>query len=244
MPVSDWRIDRSGLKEKLTISTRLRAPYRNLRAIFSDEGDTRDTDGGKVTTGWLLRRKTGGLAFVHDRQLEENRKFNLESFRARPHHDWYVDAKDDATLKEFCGWLSKEIIRRVEAEPQPKRLTQTAKEKVNDAIAKGMNVQDAMKAHAEWELIAPAAEAFMWPMKDPPKDIPFVVKVPKGAAKALAEPGEPTLGEEEEDLEDAEEEADEEAEAEPEADAEAVAEPEADTEAPAEAKPAPKKKKK
>ncbi len=172
MAVSEWRIDRSSTAVGLTAKGRLRAPYRILRAIFSDEGDTDEDDAGSITTGWFAKKKPAGLlVFVHDRQDEANRKFNLENFRARPQYDWYVAAKDDAILKEFCGWLSKEVIRRVEGEPQPKRLTAAAKEKVNGAIAKGMNVQDAMKAHAEWELIAPAAEAFRWPVKDVAKDI-------------------------------------------------------------------------
>ncbi len=203
MAASDWRIDRSSKAEGLVARTRLRSPYRILRVILSDEGDTDEDDGGSVTTGWFMKKKaTGGLVFVHDRQDEANRKFNLENFRARPHYDWFVDAKDEASLKEFCTWLSKEIIRRVEGEPQPKRLTAAAKEKVNGAIAKGMNVQDAMKAHAAWELIAPAAEAFKWPMKDVPTKDPSASKpaalkvVP--APKAAKGDGEEEDGEEEE----------------------------------------------
>ncbi len=185
MAVTDWRIDRSSKVDGLGTKTRLRGPYRVLRAIFSDEGDTTEDGAGSITTGWFMKRKgtSPALVFVHDKQDEANRKFNLENFRARPQYDWYVVAKDEASLKDFCGWLSKEIIRRVEAEPQPKRLTAAAKEKVNTAIAKGMSVQDAMKKHAEWELIAPAAEAFKWPMKDPPKEL--VKEPPKEILKLV-----------------------------------------------------------
>ena len=183
--MAEWRIDRSRLKEALGARSRLRAPCRVLKALFSDEGDTTNSDDSKVSTGWVLKKKGGAQpVFVHDRQDSENRKFNVESFRARPHYEWFVDAKDDATLKEFCTWVSKEVIRRVEAEPQPKRLTATAKEKVNAAIAKGKSVQDAMKAHAEWEIITPAAEAYKWPVKDPGKD--DFVKVVKPDLKLVA----------------------------------------------------------
>ena len=210
MAVTDWRIDRSSKADGLGAKTRLRGPYRVLRAIFSDEGDTDEDDGGSITTGWFMKKKgTTSLAFVHDKQDEANRKFNLENFRARPQYDWYVAAKDEATLKDFCGWVSKEIIRRVEAEPQPKRLTASAKEKVNDAIAKGMSVQDAMKKHAEWELIAPAAEAFRWPMKDTPMKEPVPappkVKEPKDAPKDAAK-GAPKDDEDEDAEDDAPEE--------------------------------------
>ena len=168
MAVAEWRIDRKGTKEPLKATSRLRAPYRVLRAIFGDDGDA---TAQAISTSWLVKRPgTDKHVLLHDKQDEANRKFSLDAFRARPNYDWYVASKEEATIKEFCGWLSKEIIRRVEAEPQPKRLTATAKEKVNAAIAKGKSVQDAMKEHAEWEIIAPAAEAYRWPMKEKEKE--------------------------------------------------------------------------
>lgn len=170
MAVAEWRIERKGTKDALKAQSRLRAPYRVLRGIFGDDGDAAAE---AISTSWLVKKPgTEKLVLLHDKQDEANRKFSLDAFRARPQYDWYVDAKEESTLKEFCAWLSKEVIRRVEAEPQPKRLTATAKEKVNAAIAKGKSVQDAMKEHAEWEIIAPAAEAYKWPIKDKEKEAP------------------------------------------------------------------------
>jgi hypothetical protein len=170
---TEWRVER-GKPETWAARTRLRAPYRVLRGVFGADGDAvhqAAAENARVTTVWMLRKKNGAVTvLVHDRQADEDRKFNLEAFRARPHYDWHVHAKDAAVLKDFCSWLSEEIIRRVEAEPQPRRLTASAKEKLNQLVAQGQSVADAMKAAAEWEIIAPAAQAYKWPIVGESKD--------------------------------------------------------------------------
>ena len=164
---TEWRIDR-GKPEAMPARTRLRAPYRVLAGVFGSDGDAvyqAAREDARVSTAWMLKKKNGGAAvLVYDRQADDDRKFNLEAFRARPHYDWFVVGKDDATLKDFCTWLSREIIKRVEAEPQPRRLTARAKEKLNALVAEGKSVSEAMKLAAEWEVITPAAEAYKWPI--------------------------------------------------------------------------------
>jgi hypothetical protein len=171
---TEWRVERAGkVPDALKAKTRLRAPYRVLRGTFGNDGDfTKGIDDtARVTTAWRLK-KTGGTTVVHvyDKQSDDDRKFQLDNFRARQSYDWHVAAKDDAALKDFCSWLAKETIKRVEAEPQPKRLTAASKEKVNELVAQGKSVADAMKVAAEWEIILPAAEAYKWPIPMEGKD--------------------------------------------------------------------------
>ncbi len=171
MAVVEWRVERSGVPGALAAQTRLRAPYRILRAVFGDDGDFRGATGTKTSTSWFLKKRgSTTLVFLHDRQEADNRKFSLDAFRARQSYDWHVTGKDDACLKDFCTWLSREVIRRVEAEPQPKKLTARSKEKVNALIAQGKSVADAMKLAAEWEIIAPAAQAYKWPIAAETRD--------------------------------------------------------------------------
>jgi len=170
----EWRVERAGKQpDGLKTRTRLRAPYRVLRGIFGADGDIISgiDEVARITTAWRLK-KAGGTTVVHiyDKQGDDDRKFSLDNFRARPQYDWHVAAKDEAALKDFCSWLAKETIRRVEAEPQPRRLTAASKEKVNALVAKGQSVPDAMKVAAEWEIILPAAEAYKWPIAGDAKD--------------------------------------------------------------------------
>lgn len=143
-------------------SSSLRAPYAALCSIFGGPGETQ-LDLGNYHHAWLLRAADqDDLTFlVHDSRDDGTRAQN----RADTRYVWHVDAPDETTLREFCGWLSRAVIAYWSEQPRAKRLTPSSLERVNQLIREGRSTSEAMSQAAEWES-APEAGDFGWPLSE------------------------------------------------------------------------------
>lgn len=165
---------------------RLRAPFSVLEKMFgtpvaNEEG---------YSTCWLVRRVAEPiLGFrIHD-EARTAEGFALDAFRRQPFYDWFVEGAGRSALEEFCQWLSAEVIRALGEKPPGRRLTDRARNRMNQLIRQGVPPEAALARCAEWELTPSTSEQFAWPVRDTPgvRDI----QAPPAPRKKAARKGPP-----------------------------------------------------
>ena len=143
-----------------TFSSSIRAPYLALRSILGGSGNTR-LDLGNYHHAWLMvATDCAQLTFlVHDLRGDGSPEAN----RSDSSCVWHVHGSSEAELREFCIWLSGQVIAYRSAQPQPKKLTVASLERINQLVQQGSSMSEAMAEAAAWEPVAETAD-FAWPL--------------------------------------------------------------------------------
>lgn len=102
---------------------------------------------------------------IHD-EARTTEGFALDAFRRQPFYDWFVEGAERSALEEFCQWLSSEVIRALGEKPPGRRLTERARNRMNQLIRQGVPPEAALARCAEWELTPSTGEQFAWPVRD------------------------------------------------------------------------------
>lgn len=114
---------------------------------------------------------------IHD-EARTAEGFALDAFRRQPFYDWFVEGAERSAVEEFCQWLSAEVIRALGEKPPGRRLTERARNRMNQLIRQGVPPDAALARCAEWELTPSTGELFAWPVRD----LPGVRDIQKSAA--------------------------------------------------------------
>lgn len=146
----------------LRAEDRVRAPYAILTVLLGPPA--RDAP-EKCSTIWFLQEQDQprALYVVRDVQDEDDPTFSRVAFRSLPSYDWLVEAPDEASLSRLCRWLSAKVIAEVQ---KVRQLTPEARARLNELMAAGTPMADAMQQVAAWNRPEDASHRFAWPIRD------------------------------------------------------------------------------
>lgn len=136
--------------------SRVRAQFSILRELLGEPDEDHGMDKTSTCFSYVFDGRDVYVYDFHKEEWGDNPKSQTDS-----HYVWNIDGHDVAP---FCRWLGDEIVKRMQAGASGRSLDQAGKTQLNDLLAAGVPLREAM---ANVPIVAlDQSDQYQWPLGD------------------------------------------------------------------------------